>query len=686
MRSVGLRDVASRLLLLALVLPAALRAEDATATAPASEPAAIPIEAFVRPNAFRSPELSPDGRYIAFVIPKAYNSVLAMLRVADRQQVGHLKLPSGNHIVDFDWIGDRQLLVSLGVNFAADEPAVATGELAKVDVDGSNFKVVYGGAGFRNTEGARALRKQFYYGRAFLVDPLFDDPEHVAIQTRKWVSSDRQPDLIMRLNVNTSVLTEIARSPEPGSQTHFLLDGKGQVRYAVTRRNTFKTKTWQRADDNQAWQPLEIEGEHPPVPLVFSADGRSVFEEAYDFGPTTCLVEHVLETQERRALACDPNADLFNVYRSFDRNRTPIAAVFSAGRPEVRFLDNDHPHRALQRELLAAFPGKQVVPSSVSRDGSVALLYVYDDRSPGDYYLFHPASKKADYFAAVGEWLDPELMGERRPFSLKSRDGTPLWGYLTLPHGREPKNLPLVVNPHGGPFGIRDKWAFDREAQLLASRGYAVLQVNFRGSEGYGTGFIDAGKKAWGTTMIDDITDAVRWSIGQGFADQQRICIYGTSYGGYAAVMSAIREPELYRCVIAAAGVYDLQLLKKESDIADTKPGLEYLDEAIGSTREEQIAQSPISHLDRLKAPVFIIHGKDDERTPVSQAKALRAELIKRKHPYEWLVKDGEGHGFVDTHNRIEQYTKIFAFLEQYIGTSAAVPSAVAATPGSTPR
>ncbi|WP_293373686.1 S9 family peptidase [Nevskia sp.] len=667
-------------LLLALLLPATAHANPASEPVSGAEP--IPIEAFVRPKAFHSPQLSPDGRHIALVVPSAYQSALAMLKVADSQQVGHLQLPPGNHIVDFDWIGDRQLLVSLGVQYAADEPPAATGELAVVDVDGKNFKVIYGSAGIRNTRGARALRKQFNYGNAFLVDPLFDDPEHVAIQTRKWAGAEWQPDLVMRLNVKTSVLTEVARSPEPGSRTRFLLDGDGRVRYAVTSRSTFKSRTWQRADGGKDWKPLEIEGEHPPKPLVFSGDGRSVFEEAYDFGPTSCLVEHVLESGERRALACDPESDLFDVYRSFDRSRTPIAAVFSAGRPEVRFLDKAHPHRVLLQELLAAFPGKQVVPASVSRDGSLALLYVYDDRSPGDYYLFHPATKKADYFAAVGEWLDPDRMNERRPFRLKARDGTTLWGYLTLPRDKPAKALPLVVNPHGGPYKLRDDWAFDHEAQLLASRGYAVLQVNFRGSGGYGNGFVDAGKKAWGTTMIDDITDAVRWSIGQGFVDERRICIYGSSYGGYASVMSAAREPDLYRCVIAAAGVYDLSLLKKESDIADTKPGLEYLDEAIGNTREEQIAQSPVNHLDRLKAPVFIIHGKEDERTPVSQAKALRAGLIKRGHPHEWLVKDGEGHGFADTANQIEQYTKIFAFLEQYIGAASTSPSAIAAVSG----
>ncbi len=665
----------------------AVGADDGAAatSSPATAAAALPIEYFVRPPAFRSPQLSPDGRHIALLVAKDDNSALAMLAVDDQRPIGHLQVQAGNHIVDFHWISDRQLLLSLGVRFADGEPALRTGELAVVDLDGRNFKVVYGSTGIRMKPTPRALRKQFNYGDAFLVDPLFDDPEHVVIQTRKWAGAERQPDLIMRLNLMTSELTEVVRSPEPGSPTRFLLDHQGRVRYAVTHRTTFKSKTWQRADEDQPWQPLEINGEYPPVPLAFSADGRSVFEEAHDFGATSCLVEHVLESHERRALACDAHADLFDVYSSFDRNPTPIAAVFSAGRPEVRFIEREHPDRALLQELLAAFPGRQVVPVSVSRDGSRALILVYDDRSPGDYYLFDPRTRKADYFAAVGEWLDPALMSERRPFSVKARDGRLLWGYLTLPRGQPQKALPLIVNPHGGPYRIRHNWAFDHEAQLLASRGYAVLQVNFRGSGGYGQAFADAGKQAWGTAMIDDITDAVRWSIEQGYADPQRIGIYGASYGGYAAMMSAVREPDLYRCVIAEAGVYDLPLFKRESDITDTERGVEYLDEALGTSREAQVAQSPISHLDRLKAPVFIIHGGDDERTPLSQAKALRAELVRRKHPHEWLVKAHEGHGFRDSANRVEQFTRMFKFLGQYLGVPASTSVAEVAAPAPVP-
>lgn len=297
------------------------------------------------------------------------------------------------------------------------------------------------------------------------------------------------------------------------------------------------------------------------------------------------------------------------------------------------------------------------------------------DRSPGDYYLFDTRTRKADYFAAVRDWINPEEMSERRPIQLKARDGTQLWGYLTLPKGRDPRKLPLVVNPHGGPFYIRDRWGFDSDAQLLANRGYAVLQVNFRGSGGYGSDFVTAGKKAWATTMIADITDATRWTIAQGYADPSRVCIYGASYGGYAALMSAIVEPDLYRCVIGYAGVYDLQLLKKDSDLASTNSGKKFFAEAIAGTDQEMIGQSPINYLDQLRAPVLIVHGKDDARAPFSQAKALRSALESRKHRYQWLVRGDEGHGFWQVENIEAFYSTLIGFIDQNIGPASLPPA-----------
>jgi dipeptidyl aminopeptidase/acylaminoacyl peptidase len=265
-------------------------------------------------------------------------------------------------------------------------------------------------------------------------------------------------------------------------------------------------------------------------------------------------------------------------------------------------------------------------------------------------------------------------MAEREPIEFKGRDGTVLHGYLTVPPGRELKSLPLVVNPHGGPFDLRDNWFWNDDAQFLASRGLAVLQVNFRGSGGYGRAFRDGGKKGWGTVMIDDIVDATRWVIDQHYADPQRVCIYGASYGGYAAMMSAVREPGMFRCVVAYAGVYDLTDMQWYSDVGRSIYGSNYIDEYIGSSRAQLLAQSPLTYIDQLRAPLFIAHGESDYRSPLQGATKVKEMLEKRHFPVESMFKRGEGHGFWNEDNRTEFYERMGDFIQRNIGAGAAAP------------
>ena len=363
---------------------------------------------------------------------------------------------------------------------------------------------------------------------------------------------------------------------------------------------------------------------------------------------------------------------------SFDQAE-PIAALYQGAPPWERVLDSAHPDAAKLRLLQKAFPDQIVEPVSATTDGARVVLHVYSDHNPGDYYLFDPKTMNADLIDSQRDWIDPRQMAEQRAVEFKARDGQAIHGLLTLPPGVPAHKLPLVVNPHGGPFGVMDSWGWSREPQLLASRGYAVLQVNFRGSGGYGASFESAGRQGWDTVMIDDITDGTRWAIQQGFADASRICIYGASYGGYAALMSALREPDLYRCVIGYAGVYDLPRLRRDSDIADTAQGRRFMNEFIGDDKRLKAA-SPLTYIDRLKAAVMIVHGEEDKRAPFSQAKALRGALDERHYPYEWLVKPDEGHGFYEEANLMELYTRLLAFLDRNIGTQADAAKPEAAT------
>jgi dipeptidyl aminopeptidase/acylaminoacyl peptidase len=265
-------------------------------------------------------------------------------------------------------------------------------------------------------------------------------------------------------------------------------------------------------------------------------------------------------------------------------------------------------------------------------------------------------------------------MAQMEPVALKARDGQALHGYLTRPSGKESaRNLPLVVYVHGGPYGIWDNWDFDPEVQMLASRGYAVLQVNYRGSGGYGYDFMRAGYHEWGGKMQDDVTDATRWAIAQGIADAGRVCIYGASYGGYAALEGAVKDPDLYKCAIGYVGVYDLRQWAGHNDMAKSPAGFGSIDEHIGSDDADLWNRSPLAGADRIRAKVMLVVGGADARVPKAQGEAMRAALIKNKNEPEWVYEGREGHGFYAEEHVTQLYEKLLSFLDKQIGAARTV-------------
>ncbi len=284
---------------------------------------------------------------------------------------------------------------------------------------------------------------------------------------------------------------------------------------------------------------------------------------------------------------------------------------------------------------------------------------------------------RLEELASSREWLKPADMAPMQPIKYQSRDGLTLHGYLTTPRGVEAKDLPLVVNPHGGPWA-RDAYGFNPEVQFLANRGYAVLQVNFRGSTGYGESLMMAGNREWGFKMQDDISDAVQWAIDQGIADAERVCIYGASYGGYAVMAGLAYTPELYRCGINYVGVTSIPLL------FETAPGawasnMETMKRQIGDPKEDKAMledRSPTNHASRIQAPVLMAYGKQDPRVVIKHLEVMEEAMKQAGKPYEVIVKDDEGHGFRKFENQVEFYTAVERFLAKHLGPRKAQHSA----------
>lgn len=651
--------------------------------------AEVPLSSFAQLDDFNEVTISPDGQYVAALLPSPEQIGLAVMRLSDGKLTGRFMLDAGRSIYQYWWVGPKRIVATTSLQIGSLNRPVPTGELVGMNADGGDVVYLFGsnGAPEVGTHLHRVTRTRAW---ATVIDPLPKDPGHAVITVNAFppdpftkvrpAFDDSQLTFTYRLNVESGVLDHQEASPISG-WTDFLTDTSGVVRFAEGFDAHSNLLTFYKETGAKDWTAVNVGnlGSATVRPLQFAADGSKVYLQSNEGGGNDCLIEQDLKSTQRRALSCDDVADVDLVL--FAADREPIAVVYGNDRPRMVLLDTVNPLRAKLAMLQKAFPGELAVPVSQTPDGTKMIVAVSSDHDPGSYYVFDAGTLKANFLLARRQSIDPEQMAERRPIVFKARDGQTLHGYVTLPQGREPKNLPLVVLPHGGPFWVSDSWRWDAEPELLASRGYAVLQVNFRGSGGYGARFVEAGKQNWDSVMIGDITDGTRWTVAQGIADAKRICIFGSSFGGYAALESAVREPDLYRCAVGNAGVYDLNLLKSDYDGPSSEFRGTFFKDFIGTSPERLKAASPLTDIDKLKSAVMIVHGEDDDVVPVSQAKALRKALDARKYPYELLIKPGEGHGFYLPKNREEFYTRLLAFLDRNIGTAAAASGDATAAP-----
>ena len=395
--------------------------------------------------------------------------------------------------------------------------------------------------------------------------------------------------------------------------------------------------------------------------LIVSAalPGESV-RSMFEWNPRTQSVKKIFEGKDS-----DPTS-------IYSYKGHPVAVETETNYPEIHILDPDHELAGILVSIMKAFPTSGIGGLSYSDDLKKVIFRVYSGKEPGQLYFFDRTTSQVRLVAKVLNQVDRGLLRPTEAVSIVARDGLLLNGYVTFPATGE-KNNPLVIIPHGGPRA-RDYWGFDSEAQVLAHHGYMVMKVNFRGSDGFGLDFMHRGDGEWGRKTQFDIIDSVRWAIKQGYADPDRVAIVGASFGGYSALQSAILEPDLFKAAVGYVGVYSLPMLYTKGDVSGNagnyrynRGGKFYLDETLGTDKDEQIRQSPAFYVARLKAPVLIVHGKDDDRAPIEHAELLIRALDQAKKPYETLIRDKEGHGFFSEDNRKDYYQLLVRFLNQHV-------------------
>jgi len=623
----------------------------------------LPAEAFARAKDFEQVRLAPDGKYAAFVRefeerPTLYLADLETLNVR-RVNPG---ISTASHdrmgVNDVTWVSDRR------VAFSTFEMDHYLHGMTAVDRDGAHVSHI---------TGLDAKNRLF----ATEILHTFHDARHsVLVLDYYSTHADRLHPHVEFLDTLSGGHRQVMRNP--GNVIDWGVDHAGVVRLGVTADGLNFGVTY-RAQENAPWRVIATNGRI--WPLTFDADDRRLFVSAlspkqrwavFPLDPTTGELGESLADDADYDIVPDgytPRVDGIPLAGPWESERThTLAGVrYVTDGPRVRWFDAGF--EACQRDIDGALRGTVNMIVGGTRDEQQLLVLAFSARDPGKYYLFDVAKRKLRLVFACAEWIDPALMAEMFPIKYQARDGLLIHGYLTLPPGLPQKNLPLVVMPHGGPW-VRDVWRYDALVQLLANRGYAVLQMNYRGSLGYGRDFSDKGKKQVGRSIQDDIEDGTRWAIAKGIADPARVAIVGASYGGFSALFALGHNPELYRCGVSIAGVTDWPDIIKGRD--DDEYRLAYLHwvEQIGDPKNDAEflkAISPVNYADKIAAPVLIIQGKDDRTVPPKQARAMVTALEKAGRKPESLFVSREGHGFAGQKARLEEFKRIDEFLARHL-------------------
>ena len=636
------------------MLPAAVCAQESTAKLFSKEPE------------YAEATLSPTGAYVAVTTPYEERRALTMIKLSGNYDRSVIKFdvgpdPRSEQIViprpqNPVWVDDNRIVVSKAKDTGRFGNLIFTGEVYASDADASNQIQLFGYMPDRSNVRTK-LKDE---GWASLLKTFPDRNGEALFYYEPWtVGNSKYTTSVYKVDTRTGRRTQLESFNDA---VDVAADNTGRLRFASRWDLDEVQHVQYKPQPDSPWTdaPAALVGDAFGV-IGFERDDKVAYAMISDQGEPVSFYKVDVATGSRQKLGGHP---VFapSDYERAGRYGPPVVVTYTAGKPKVDYLDPTSEWAKLHAGLMKAFPGELVTFHGISKDEKTVLLFVYSDRHPGAYYLYDRGASKLSMLFETMSWIEPAKMSAMTPVEFKNRTGETIHGFLTIPAGRKGPHA-LVVMPHGGPFGVTDTWGFDPHVQYLASRGYAVLQVNYRGSAGRGRTFVGSGYKQWGTGIQDDIADGVKHVIGQGIVDGSKVCIYGISFGGYSAMMNPIRNPGMYKCSIAYAGVYDLAKLYGDRDGSKQNRSFFARTMGDGATQEQQ---SPVNLVARLDVPMLLIHGRSDSVAPFNQFNAAEAALSHAGKTYETLVKPAEGHGFYKEANRVEAFDRIGAFLAKY--------------------
>ncbi len=599
----------------------------------------IPLEDFFKNPEKSGYQISPDGKYFSYLAPYESRMNVFVQKIGS-EKARRLTGEKDRDIAGYFWANNKRIL------FLKDTGGDENYALYGVDNNGKNLKCL------TCFEGVRTQ----------IIDDLEDIPDEVIIGLNKRDATVFDP---YRLNIKTGKMEMLAENP--GNIQGWMTDHDGKLRVAYAIVDGINTQIQYRETEEDEFKPVLTTNFKEQVNLnFFTFDNKNIYATS-NLGrdKSVAVIFDIANGKELEVLYENPVYDVSRM--SYSRKYKKIwAAYFTSWKMERHYFDNEF--KQLLERLKKDLGQYEIGITDYTKNEDKFIIRTSSDRSLGTYYLYDKNTDKIEKIHEISPWINEDDMAVMKPIKYTARDGYIIDGYLTLPKGVEPQNLPVIVNPHGGPW-YRDSWRFNPEIQFLANRGYAVLQMNFRGSTGYGKKFWESSFKQWGLAMQNDITDGVNWLIEQGIADPDKIAIYGGSYGGYATLQGLIVNPTLYAAGVDYVGVSNLFTFLKTIP-PYWKPLLDMMYEMIGNPVTDSVqfaATSPALNANKIMAPLFVAQGANDPRVNINESDQIVEALKKRGIDVEYMVKDNEGHGFRNEENRFDFYRAMEKFLAKHL-------------------
>jgi dipeptidyl aminopeptidase/acylaminoacyl peptidase len=598
----------------------------------------IPLKDFFRNPDKTGYQISPDGNYFSY-LTSWENRLNVFVQKVGSDDAVRVTSATERDITSYFWKGNNKIM------YLQDKAGDENFKLYSVNKDGSDLK----------------LLSPEDKVRTEIVDDLENIDDYMLVNM-----NERNPQAfdVYRININTGEKKMIAENP--GNIMGWMTDHDGKLRIAIASDGVNNVLMYRETEEDPFKEVLSTNFRESVEPLFFTFDNKYVYASSNLGRDKSAIVKFdIANGKEMELLYENPDVDVNGL--SYSKKRKVLTAItFVKEKREINYLDKEAEKRynRIKKEL----GDNEVVITGVNKNEDKFLVRTYSDRSLGSYYFYDQTSDKLSKIAEVSPWINENELAVQKPVSYTTRDGLTIHGYLTLPVGVAAKNLPVVMNIHGGPWA-RDNWGFNPEVQFLVNRGYAVLQVNYRGSTGYGRKFWEASFREWGKKMQDDVSDGVKWLISEGIANPKKVGIYGGSYGGYATLAGLAFSPELYACGVDYVGVSNLFTFMKTIP-PYWEPFRKMMYEMVGNPEVDSslfVAASPVYHADKIVAPLFVAQGKMDPRVNINESDQMVEAMKKRGVEVKYMVKDNEGHGFHNQENRFDFYGSMEKFLSKHL-------------------